>query len=107
VADLRATLRRLEKLAREVGTPVRYDAVLPKHGGYVVRGGLCKVNGRSMIVCDEALPVVDKVAVVAEVLARNGIEVFELPPILRARLRPKKARPKAKSKGRGLVEKTG
>lgn len=107
MADLRATLRRLEKLAREVGSPVRYDAVLPKTGGYVVRGGLCKVNGRSMIVCDEALPLVDKVAVVAEVLAANGIEIFELPPILRARLKTKKTKPKQKTKSRALVEKTG
>ncbi len=101
-------LRRLERLAREVGTPVRYDAVLPKKGGYVVRGGLCKVKGRLLIVCDEALPLVEKVAIVAEVLASRGVEVFELPPILRARLRAPKPKPKkARARGRGLVEKTG
>jgi hypothetical protein len=108
VADLRAMLRRLERLAREVGTPVRYDAVLPKRGRYVVRGGLCTVNGRTLIVCDRALPIVEKIAVVAQVLAARGIEVMELPPILRARLRAPKAKPKkARVRGKGIVEKAG
>jgi hypothetical protein len=101
-------LRRLERLARGVGTPVRYDDVLPKKGRYHVRGGLCTVNGRTLIVCDRALPLVDKIAVVAEVLASRGVEVLELPPILRARLRAPKPRPKkARARGRGLVEKAG
>lgn len=107
MADLRAVLRRLERLARKLGTPVRYDAVTPKGRGYVVRGGLCKVNGRAMIVCDAALPLVDRVAVLAEVLAAQGVEVLDLPAILRARLRARPKPKKAGAKGRGLVEKTG
>lgn len=112
MSDLRATLRRLERLARSVGAPVRWD-VTPKAKGYVVHGGLCTVNGRSMIVCDRALPLVDKVVVVAEVLASLGVDVLELPEILRARLRVKgraKVKPKKTNgnpKGRGLVEKAG
>ena len=108
---LRNLLRRLERLARRVGMPVRYDDVLPKRRGYVVRGGLCTVNGRTLIVCDRTLETIDKVAVVAQVLATHGVEVFELPPILRDRLRAAavdRPRPKkAKTRGRGLVEKAG
>ena len=101
-------LRRLERLARGVGTPVRYDSVLPKKGRYHVRGGLCTVNGQTMIVCDRALPVIDKIGVVAEVLASRGVEVLELPAILRARLKAPRPKPKkAKARGRGLVEKAG
>ena len=104
-ADLRTILRRLERLARAMGTPVRYDAVLPSSTGYVVRGGLCRVHGRSMIVCDVALPLVDKVAVVAEVLSAAGVEVLALPVILGARIRRRRA--VVKGKARGLVERAG
>ena len=86
--SLRATLRHLEAIARAHGTPVRYDAIAqPRRSeGELVRGGLCRVHGRAMIVCDASLPVVDKVVVVAEVLSGCGIELLTLPPILRARL---------------------
>ena len=102
--DLRTLLRRLERLARTMGTPVRYDAVVPSVTGYVVRGGLCRVHGRAMIVCDVTLPLVDKVAVVAEVLSAAGVEVLALPRILGVRIRrrgPQEKGAQARGTGRG------
>lgn len=90
--DLRATLHELEGLARKLAMPVRYDVIeLGRKRGesssrseWVVRGGLCRLHGRSMIVCDARLPLVDKVVVIAEVLAAQGVEVMALPPLLRS-----------------------
>ena len=88
---LRATLRQLEQLANELGTPVRYDAIVQPRGarpgdGYRIRGGLCRVRGKSLIVCDAALPLVDKVFVLAEVLSSLGVELLAMPKVVRRRV---------------------
>jgi hypothetical protein len=88
---LRATLRQLEELADKLGTPVRYDAIRQPKGakaadGYRVRGGLCRVRGKSLIVCDAALPLVDKVFVLAEVLSGLGVELLAIPKVVRRRV---------------------
>jgi hypothetical protein len=89
---LRATLRQLEELADELGTPVRYDAIRQPRGaktgdGFRIRGGLCRVKGKSLIVCDAALPIVDKVFVLAEVLSGLGVELLAMPKVVRKRVR--------------------
>ena len=88
---LRATLRQLEELADKLGTPVRYDTIVQPRGtkaggGYRIRGGLCRVRGKSLIVCDEALPLVDKVFVLAEVLSGLGVELIAMPEVVRKRV---------------------
>lgn len=88
---LRTTLRALEDLATGIGATVRYeDLKIPKTSrdpaGSVARGGLVRVGGRTVILCEQRLPVVDKVAVVAEALASLGVELLHLPPLMRARI---------------------
>lgn len=88
---LRATLRQLEQLADKLGTPVRYDAIVQPRGAKSgdaqrVRGGLCRVRGRALIVCDAALPLVDKVFVLAEVLSGLGVELLSMPKVVRRRV---------------------
>lgn len=90
-----STLRELEALARKVGAPVRYEAVrvgLPRDDRRVTgRGGLVRVRGQAFIVCDESLPAIDKVFVVAEALAALDVEYLHLPQLLRARIRHRPA----------------
>ena len=88
---LRATLRQLEELADKLGTPVRYDAIEQPRGtkagaAYRIRGGLCRVRGKALIVCDESLPLVDKVFVLAEVLSGLGVELLAMPKVVRKRV---------------------
>ena len=89
---LRASLRELEALAARAGAPVRYEALaLPTRGraeirSSVARGGLVRVGAQRLVLCEAGLPVIDKIAVIAEALASIGIEILELPPLLRARL---------------------
>jgi hypothetical protein len=89
---LRKLLSGLEAVARDVGAPVRYEALrlprAPKEGraGEVGRGGLVRLGARAVIVCDERLPVVDKIHVVAEALARFDVALLHLPPLLAARI---------------------
>lgn len=88
---MRATLRQLEELAEKLGTPVRYDAIRQPRGakegeGFRIRGGLCRVRGKSLIVCDVALPLVDKVFVLAEVLSGLGVELLAMPKVVRKRV---------------------
>lgn len=89
------TLRELEALARKVGIPVRYEAMrvgLPRDDRRVTgRGGLVRVRGEAFIVCDAALPAIDKVFVLAEALAALDVEYLHLPQLLRARIRHRPA----------------
>lgn len=98
---LKRTLRSLETLARKLGVKVRYEAiVLPgreaSHGSTRVgdasigRGGLVRLHGAPVIVCDVGLPLVDKVSVLAEALARFDVATIGLSPIVRSRLRARR-----------------
>jgi hypothetical protein len=99
---LKRTLKSLETLARKLGVKVRYEAiVLPGRDANdgstrvgeasIGRGGLVRLHGAPVIVCDVGLPVVDKVSVLAEALARFDVATIGLSPILRSRLRARRA----------------
>ncbi|MBL8716171.1 MAG: hypothetical protein JNL79_09260 [Myxococcales bacterium] len=93
-----STLRELESIARKVGAPVRYEAmrVGPRDALRVTgRGGLVRVRGVASIVCDETLPPIDKVFVVAEALAALDVEYLHLPNLVRSLIRKRPAQPPA------------
>ncbi len=77
-------LRELEKLAARLGIDVRFDSldarVIEK------RGGLCVLRGKSVIVIDSTLPLLDKIGVLSEALAMFDLEAIFVPPVLRARI---------------------
>ena len=98
-------LRELEKLAARLGVDVRFDSfdarVVEK------RGGLCLLRGKSVIVIDSALPLLDKIGVLAEALSVFDLEPIYVPPVLRARINRKYerivkplARPLARARAR-------
>ncbi|MFS8065240.1 MAG: hypothetical protein ACMG6S_02590 [Byssovorax sp.] len=102
---MRATLKQLETLARDMEMEVRYEkrAVVAtaapksaKKGNKAPAGtskpkpiasGLCRLHDRVIIVCDAAFSTVDKVGVLAEALVAYDVELMEFPAILRARVR--------------------
>lgn len=78
------TLRRFETLARKAGVEVRYESLLvPSTSGVTYPGGLCRVQGRSVIVCEQNISTMDKIMVLIRALKAIGIEIFELDPLVR------------------------
>ena len=77
-------LRELEKLARRLGIIVRHEPFDPR----VIegKGGFCRVYGRPVVMLDAGAPVLDKIGVLAEALARFDIEAIYVPPVLRHRI---------------------
>jgi hypothetical protein len=94
--SLRSTLIDLETLAAQAGVPVRYELLkLPKKdpARSTARGGLIRLGKDRFILCEKGLPAIDRIAVIAEALAALGVEVLDLPPVLRARISGRPARP--------------
>jgi hypothetical protein len=99
--SLRSTLIDLEALAAQAGVPVRYELMkLPKKdpARATARGGLIRVGKERFILCEKGLPAIDRIAVIAEALAEVGVEVLDLPPVLRARISGRPARPATRPK---------
>ncbi|MBI2395315.1 MAG: hypothetical protein HYV09_37445 [Deltaproteobacteria bacterium] len=95
--DVRTRLKTIEALAARAGVPVRYEKLeLPRareRSGAVARGGLVRLGKQRFVLCEAGLPAIDKIAVIAEALASIGVDVLDLPPVLRARIHGKPARP--------------
>ena len=71
--------------ARKVGIEVRtepFDPAVPERQGG--RGGLCTVRGERLILVDARAPLPDRIAMIAEALARVDLDSVFLPPIVRA-----------------------
>ncbi|MGZ3422476.1 MAG: hypothetical protein ACXWUG_09475 [Polyangiales bacterium] len=99
--SLRSTLIDLETLAAQVGAPVRYELLkLPKKDPTrsTARGGLIRLGKDRFILCEKGLPAIDRIAVIAEALASLGVEVLDLPPVLRARISGRPVRLPARPK---------
>jgi hypothetical protein len=85
-------LSELEKLAMRLGVHVRFDAFDARSSA---KGGLCRLRGQPIIVLDAGLPVLDKIGVISEALARFDLEAIYLPAILRSRFdRERRRHPK-------------
>ena len=69
------------------GVGLRYENFrLPKNSRDYARGGIVRLGKQRFILCEKTLPMIDKIAVIAEALASIGIDVIDLPPVLRARI---------------------
>lgn len=98
----------LEEAASRLGVEVRYDRferdLLGIGARGAVRGGLCEIKGRRVILLDERLDAPDRVAVLARALAKLDLESIYLPPIVRSTIvahasgAPARPRPLAKAK---------
>ena len=86
--DPEDVLRELEALAGRLGVLVRFEPFDLALG----KGGLCRLRGRPLIVIDAGLPLLDRIAVLAQALARFDLEAVYLPPFLRARIAANAAR---------------
>ena len=85
--DLRQRLKNIEALAARAGVGLRYESFrLPKGARDHARGGIVRLGKQRFILCEKTLPMIDKLAVIAEALASIGIDVIDLPPVLRARI---------------------
>jgi hypothetical protein len=75
-------LSELEKLALRLGVHVRFEAFDARSAA---KGGLCRLRGEPLIVLDVGLPVLDKIGILSDALARFDLEAIYLPPVLRSR----------------------
>lgn len=77
-------LSELEKLARRLGIAIRVEAFgLSILAG---RGGLCWLAGKPVIVMDQGLTIVDRIAILATAIGRFDLEPIYLPPLIRRRI---------------------
>lgn len=83
-------LASLVELAERTGIRVRFDRFDPRTRGSQ-SGGLCVVRGCPTVVLDASASLVDKIAILAEVLARRGVRALYVPRAL-ARPRLRRAR---------------
>jgi hypothetical protein len=81
-------LAELEKLAKRLGVDVRHEPFAPAPPK---NGGLCRLHGAPVVVMDERLPILDKIALLSEVLAAFDVDPLFVPPVLRARLERRKS----------------
>ncbi len=72
----------LEKLARRLGVVVRVEPF----EFLDARGGICRVNGVPTVIVPAGLPLLDRIGVLCDALARFNLEVLFVPPIVRRRL---------------------
>ena len=96
---LRASLHELETHAARAGVPVRYESFKVLKGkeretSSLGRGGLVRLGPQSFVLCEQSLPLIDKIAVLAEALSAIGVDVLDLPPIVRARIQRRPAKPR-------------
>ena len=91
-------LSELERVADRLGIRVRIDAF--GRGLLAGHGGLCWVKGRPLIVLDEALPLPDRIAVLASALATFDLGRVEVPAAVREAVEARRASP-ARTRRRG------
>lgn len=73
---------------------MRYESFrLPGGMRDQARGGLVRIGKQRLILCDATLSLIDKIGVIAEALAAIGVDVIDLPPVLRARIHGTRATP--------------
>jgi hypothetical protein len=83
-------LAELNALAGRLGVAVRAE---PFGKGLLQgRGGLCRVDGKALVVMDEKLGVPERIAVLAEALATFDLEAVTVPPAVRELLARQAAR---------------
>jgi hypothetical protein len=78
-------LAELEALAFRLRIEVRverFDRDLVEHN----RGGLCRVQGKALVLIEQSLPIADRIAVLAGSLAQFDLEGVYVPPLVRARI---------------------
>jgi hypothetical protein len=83
-----AVLSELHRLAARIGIAVRAEAF--NTNVIEGRGGLCWLRGQPIVVMDAALPLLDKIGVMAEALAAFDLEAIYVPPFLRAKIRARR-----------------
>ena len=92
-------LAELEALAARLGVGVRAE---PFGKGLLRgRGGLCRVDGKPLVVMDEAMPVEDRIGVLAGALASFELAGVSVPMAVRERIEA--ARPGKRKGGRKRV----
>ena len=82
--DDRSLASALEDLARRLGIEIRVEPVETREGG--LRGGLCTIEGRRVLIVDSGASLTERVAVLADGLCREDLESHYLAPAVRERL---------------------
>ena len=77
-------LQHLEELLAKLGVVVRTDSFDPRlFGDHCQRGGICRVNSRTVVVVDARAQITERVAVLAAAAATLDTELVYVPPLVR------------------------
>jgi hypothetical protein len=77
-------LEHLEEIAHRLGVRLRYENL--GANGFRCEGGLCRVNGKSMILINRKDPHRRKITILAGALNRLDLEGIFIPPAVRKAL---------------------
>lgn len=80
--DKLVLLSQLKELAERVGVEVREEKLV-REVGYSVRSGLCKLNGKMVVLLDTNTSVNDRIEVMREFLSAQNTDEIYIEPELR------------------------
>lgn len=75
-------LTRLKELAEAAGLEVREERLV-REAGYSVRSGVCRVNGREVLILDRNVSPTDRIDVAVGVLADRDLDSIYIEPAMR------------------------
>jgi N-dimethylarginine dimethylaminohydrolase len=78
--DDQAVLGLLEELADKVGMPIRYEIIRDELTG---SGGLCRINGKSLLIIHAKATAKEKMRIITEALKRFDLGNIYVRPALR------------------------
>jgi N-dimethylarginine dimethylaminohydrolase len=78
--DDHTTLSQLEELADKLGIPIRYEMIKDELTG---RGGLCRIEGKYILIIHSKATVKEKMQIMIEALRRFDLGDIYLKPALR------------------------
>ncbi|MBW2647080.1 MAG: hypothetical protein JRE23_13085 [Deltaproteobacteria bacterium] len=78
--DDHIALSLLEELADKLGIPIRYEIIKDELTGL---GGLCRVDGKFILIIDSTAVAKEKIEIMTEALSRFDLDGIYVRPVLR------------------------
>ena len=74
-------LQELEEIAEKLSIAVRYDDLMGMD--FKVKGGLCKVNGKNIIILDRRMPLKERIDLLVRALSQFDLSHISTRPYIR------------------------
>lgn len=81
--DQAAIIDQLEELAERFGIQIRYEPIKQDEDLIKIKGGLCLLKGKYVLIIDTKVGVIDKIGTLAEAVAHFDLDGIYIKPVLR------------------------